>query len=103
MRCDDDEPVFKKSPWGTARYVYNPRHPVGLALIVMSVVVGGIVLLLMQLRAGPFAPPPDAVLPSWSSTTEPTDLAPWVPPVDTSPPTRIPTPAESDAPPSGGG
>lgn len=40
-----DEPVFVRSKWGTARYVYNPKHPVGVALIVGSILlaVGGMV------------------------------------------------------------
>ncbi|MEU4230848.1 hypothetical protein AB0F17_41715 [Nonomuraea sp. NPDC026600] len=39
----DVEPVFVRSKWGTARYVYNPRHPMGVALIVGSLLlaVGG--------------------------------------------------------------
>ncbi|MFD7976339.1 hypothetical protein [Streptomyces sp. NPDC059071] len=32
----DDEPVFKKSAWGTNRYYYNPRNPIGLGLIITS-------------------------------------------------------------------
>ncbi|MFJ3702980.1 MULTISPECIES: hypothetical protein [unclassified Streptomyces] len=37
MRRDhDDEPVFRRSEWGTTRYVYNPRNPIGLALIIGS-------------------------------------------------------------------
>ncbi|AXE23751.1 hypothetical protein C0216_10000 [Streptomyces globosus] len=31
-----DEPVFVRSRWGTSRYVYNHRNPVGLALIVIT-------------------------------------------------------------------
>ncbi|MEU7278490.1 hypothetical protein AB0A69_06830 [Streptomyces sp. NPDC045431] len=33
---NDHEPVFVRSKWGTNRYVYNPRNPVGVALIVLS-------------------------------------------------------------------
>ena len=38
-----DEPIFVRSKWGTARYSYNPKHPVGVALIVGSILlaVGG--------------------------------------------------------------
>ncbi|MEU2130054.1 hypothetical protein [Streptomyces sp. NPDC018352] len=57
MHFEDDEPVFKKSRLGTNRYEYNPRNPIGLALIVISVLLVGGMLLLMQLRAGPFAHP----------------------------------------------
>ncbi|MFC9705254.1 hypothetical protein ACFTWD_31710 [Streptomyces sp. NPDC056943] len=55
----DDEPVFKRSKWGTSRYTYNPRNPVGLALIVISLLFAGTMMILMANRAGPFAPPPD--------------------------------------------
>ncbi|MFE0644728.1 hypothetical protein ACFW2Y_24415 [Streptomyces sp. NPDC058877] len=54
----NDEPVFKKSRWGTNRYVYNPRSPVGLFLIVASSVGVLVMILLMENRAGPFAPTP---------------------------------------------
>ena len=57
MGFDDDEPVFKRSKWGTNRYVYNARNPMGFALIVLSLVFAGGALLLMHLHAGPFAPP----------------------------------------------
>ncbi|MEE1942628.1 hypothetical protein V1L54_25025 [Streptomyces sp. TRM 70361] len=33
---DDHEPVFVRSPWGTNRYVCNPRNPAGMTLIVLS-------------------------------------------------------------------
>ncbi|WP_406330999.1 hypothetical protein [Streptomyces sp. NBC_00203] len=32
----DDEPVFVRSKWGTNRYVYNPNNPLGLVLIIGS-------------------------------------------------------------------
>ncbi|PZG07101.1 hypothetical protein [Nonomuraea aridisoli] len=35
----DHEPVFVRSKWGTNRYVYNPRNPVGAALIVGSLLL----------------------------------------------------------------
>ncbi|MGT2531961.1 hypothetical protein ACU4GG_36585 [Streptomyces nojiriensis] len=60
----DDEPVFKRSKWGTNRYYYNPRNPVGLALIVLSVLLAGTMMILMANRAGPFAPEPERPLPS---------------------------------------
>ncbi|WP_406132814.1 hypothetical protein [Streptomyces zaomyceticus] len=66
-----DEPVFKKSKWGTSRYVYNPNNPVGLALIVVSSVMVIVMLVLMENRAGPFAPPP---APAWSP---PASQDPW--------------------------
>lgn len=41
---DDHEPVFLRSEWGTNRYVYNHRNPVGRALIVLSLLfVAGLV------------------------------------------------------------
>lgn len=44
---DDDEPVFKKQWWGNPRYVYNPRNPVGMFLIVVSLIVAVVVLVSM--------------------------------------------------------
>ncbi|MEU0132740.1 hypothetical protein ABZ172_01680 [Streptomyces sp. NPDC006296] len=42
MRADHgDEPVFIRSNWGTSRYVYNPRNPIGLALIIGTLVLVG--------------------------------------------------------------
>ncbi|MEX0171800.1 hypothetical protein [Streptomyces sp. LMG1-1-1.1] len=63
-----DEPVFRKSRWGTSRYVYNADNPVGLALIVLTVVLVFVMLLLMGNRAGPFAPDP---APTPPATTAP--------------------------------
>ncbi|GAA2656620.1 hypothetical protein ACFY7Y_33235 [Streptomyces virginiae] len=54
----DDEPVFKRSKWGTNHYYYNPQNPVGLALIVITLLFVGTMLILMANRAGPFAAPP---------------------------------------------
>lgn len=54
----DDEPVFKRSKWGTNRYSYNPRNSVGLALIVITVLFVGTMMILLANRAGPFAAPP---------------------------------------------
>ncbi|MEV8588386.1 hypothetical protein AB0424_15765 [Streptomyces sp. NPDC051180] len=81
-----DEPVFKKSRWGANRYAYNPANPVGLALIVITVVVVFTVLLLLQNRVGPFAPDPG---PTWSPPPT-TDPWPFVPPPQTSPATGTP-------------
>ncbi|MFF4583657.1 hypothetical protein [Streptomyces sp. NPDC001389] len=74
----DDEPVFKRGKW-SKRYYYNPGNPIGLALIIISSVAVGIMMLLMANRAGPFAP-------------EPTPT-PWNPPVyDDNGPPPSPTP-----------
>ena len=54
---DDYEPVFKKSNWGTSRYVYNPNNPVGVVLIILSVVFALVMMFLMKERMGPFEPP----------------------------------------------
>lgn len=37
----DREPVFKRSKWGTQRYYYNPRNPIGLTLIIVSLLFAG--------------------------------------------------------------
>lgn len=59
---DDDEPVFKKQKWGNPRYAYNPRNPVGMFLIVASLVVGVVVLVSMTSKSPteskPYAPYP---------------------------------------------
>ncbi|MGW5344178.1 hypothetical protein [Streptomyces sp. NPDC004050] len=62
----DDEPVFRRSKWGTNRYYYNPHHPVGLALVIITLLFVGTMLFLMANRAGPFKPSPAP--------------APWSPP-----------------------
>ncbi|PWK65145.1 hypothetical protein BCL76_113132 [Streptomyces sp. CG 926] len=54
----DNEPVFRRSKWGTNRYYYNPRNPVGLALIVITLLFVGTMMILMANRAGPFKPAP---------------------------------------------
>ncbi|MEU6944912.1 MULTISPECIES: hypothetical protein [unclassified Streptomyces] len=72
----DDEPVFKKSSWGTNRYTYNPRNPIGLGLIIASSVFAILMLVMMENRAGPFAPSPT---PTWNPPTytyEPPTYAP---------------------------
>lgn len=43
-----EEPVFVRSPWGTSRYVYNHRNPVGLALIIMAPLIALGVMLGMR-------------------------------------------------------
>ncbi|MFD7337134.1 hypothetical protein ACFV98_14155 [Streptomyces violascens] len=47
MRDGDDEPVFRKSRFGTNRYEYNPANPVGRVLIVVTVigVIAGLVMM----------------------------------------------------------
>ncbi|MFH8712690.1 hypothetical protein OHB11_33505 [Streptomyces zaomyceticus] len=69
---NDHEPVFKKSKWGTNRYVYNADNPIGLTLIIATSVLTIVMLLLMHNRAGPFAPP--APSPTWSP---PPSQDPW--------------------------
>lgn len=54
----DDEPVFTRSRWGTNRYYYNPRNPIGLALIVITLLFVGRMMILMANRAGPYEPAP---------------------------------------------
>ncbi|MFI9123212.1 hypothetical protein ACIGW0_28125 [Streptomyces bikiniensis] len=71
-----DGPVFKKSRWGTNRYVYNADNPVGLALVVISTALGLVVLLLMENRVGPFAPTPE---PTWHPPTSYVDVRPYEP------------------------
>ncbi|MGC5345807.1 hypothetical protein ACPXCE_26680 [Streptomyces sp. DT24] len=48
----DHEPVLKRSKWGTNRYVYNHRNPVGMALIVITPVIA-IGVLLILFNSGP--------------------------------------------------
>ncbi|MBT2452617.1 hypothetical protein J7F03_37375 [Streptomyces sp. ISL-43] len=77
----DDEPVFKRGKWGTNRYTYNPNNPIGLALIIVSLVFVGTMMLLMANRAGPFKPAPAP--------------RPWNPPAydyQWPPPSSTPTP-----------
>ncbi|MDJ0382021.1 hypothetical protein [Streptomyces sp. G-G2] len=62
----DDEPVFKRSKWGTSHYTYNLSNPIGLALTVVTVLVVGVVMLLMANRAGPFAPDPAPTGSTWN-------------------------------------
>ncbi|ANH93232.1 hypothetical protein ACFPC0_10075 [Streptomyces andamanensis] len=76
MPFDDDEPVFRRSKFGTNRYEYNPDNPVGMALIVLSLLVAGVVLLLMHEHAGPFARPADR------DTYTPAPAVPSAPPAD---------------------
>jgi hypothetical protein len=81
----DDEPVFIRSKWGTSRYVYNPRNPVGLALILLSLLFAVVMMILMQQRIGPFAPPEPT---PWSTEPAYEDLWPdttYVPDVYSTP------------------
>ncbi|NUP31433.1 MAG: hypothetical protein HOU01_06910 [Streptomycetaceae bacterium] len=59
---DDDEPVFKKQKWGNPRYAYNPRNPVGMFLIIVSLVVAVVVLVPLSNKSPteskPYAPYP---------------------------------------------
>ncbi|WEV26842.1 hypothetical protein OYE22_17790 [Streptomyces sp. 71268] len=73
---DDDayEPVFKKSPWGTNRYVYNANNPIGLALIIISCVVFVVFMYLIQARKGPFEPPKQT---PWSPSINENPTYPW--------------------------
>ncbi|MDT0381329.1 hypothetical protein RM572_21460 [Streptomyces sp. DSM 42041] len=48
---DDHEPVFVRSRWGTNHYTYNPGNPVGVVLIVASLVAVAGFVLVMQNRA----------------------------------------------------
>ncbi|MER7173983.1 hypothetical protein [Streptomyces mesophilus] len=50
MRDSDHEPVLVRSKWGTNRYVYNTSSPVGVALIIGSLLFAGIML--YSLHAG---------------------------------------------------
>jgi len=93
---DDDEPVFKKSTWGTNRYVYNPNNPIGLALIILSVVFALMMIFLMDERKGPFAPPKET---PWSPSIDADPTYPWDRDDETTP-SEAPEPS-ADAKPSG--
>lgn len=84
----DREPVFRRSQWGTQRYYYNPRNPIGLTLIIVSLLFAGTMMLLMANRTGPFAPEP---APTWSV---PPDEYAW-PPVSGNPAPWTSAPATS--------
>ncbi|MFF4571292.1 hypothetical protein [Streptomyces sp. NPDC001410] len=94
MPFDENEPVFKRSKWGTNRYEYNPQNPLGLALIVLSVAFAVVMLLLMQHHAGPFARPSDPTPTQWSP---PPDMSRWAPPPDV--PSAGPTSDPASGPP----
>ncbi|MET8452636.1 hypothetical protein [Streptomyces sp. NPDC005209] len=79
MRFDDNEPIFKRSKWGTNRYQYNPQNPIGFALIIITIVFVGVMLLLMYNHAGPFAYPTD---PTPAPLSTPTDMWRYTPPPD---------------------
>ncbi|WP_097258971.1 hypothetical protein [Streptomyces sp. Ag109_G2-15] len=85
MRFDDNEPAFKRSKWGTNRYEYNPRNPMGFTLIVVAIGFAVVMLLLMHNHAGPFAPPDT----SWSPAP---DMSRWAPPTEDP---HAPTPSAS--------
>ncbi|MFI7178923.1 hypothetical protein [Streptomyces spororaveus] len=88
----DREPVFKRSKWGTQRYYYNPRNPIGLTLIIVSLLFAGTMMLLMANRAGPFAPEP---APTWSP---PRYEYSWPPPASTPTPWPAPQPTSTPVP-----
>ncbi|MFG2620458.1 hypothetical protein ACGFXC_22875 [Streptomyces sp. NPDC048507] len=81
----DDEPVFKRSQWGTNRYYYNPRNPVGLTLIIVSLLLTGTLMILVTNRLGPFAPSTPAPRPqhsygsSWPPYPAPPTPSHWPP------------------------
>ncbi|MFF0433613.1 hypothetical protein ACFYU9_15450 [Streptomyces sp. NPDC004327] len=67
----DYEPVFKKSKWGTNRYTYNPDNPIGLALIIGSVVLAVVVLGTLDHGGGRPEPGPTHPTPSYTFTPAP--------------------------------
>lgn len=74
QRDDDYEPVFKKSNWGTGRYIYNPDNPLGMGLIILSAVSVLVMMFLMQERKGPFEPPKET---PWSPPADHNPTFPW--------------------------
>ncbi|MFJ7209193.1 hypothetical protein ACIQWR_37385 [Streptomyces sp. NPDC098789] len=72
----DDEPVLKRSKWGTNHYYVNPHNPIGLALIVIGLLFTATMLILMANHAGPWAPHP-APAPTTSPAYD--DIAPFAP------------------------
>ncbi len=95
---DEYEPVFKKSPWGTNRYVYNANNPIGLALIVISCVVFVVFMYLIQARKGPFEPPKETPWSpsinenptySWDEHDHDTPSADATPSTNATPPTDV--------------
>ncbi|MEU8540451.1 hypothetical protein AB0C52_10770 [Streptomyces sp. NPDC048717] len=86
----DDEPVFKRR---YGKYYYNPRNPVGFALIIGSLLFAGVMLLLMKAHAGPFAGPDEPTAPPSTGTTwhapghdpEPEFTESWTPDPTTAP------------------
>ncbi|MDI3407814.1 hypothetical protein [Streptomyces cavernicola] len=94
---DDHEPVFKKSRWGTSRYVYNLNNPVGLALAIGSVLFAVVMMVMAENHAGPFAPPEPTQSPWHLPEDDPTyDFGPL--PNDTGSATPTPTPTPSGSP-----
>ncbi|MER7622189.1 hypothetical protein [Streptomyces sp. NPDC126503] len=67
----DDEPVFNKSRWGTSCYVYNPKNPIGLAMIIVSSLAVIVMVLLMEYRTDLHAARPGGARGSSRSTEPP--------------------------------
>lgn len=44
------------SKWGTNHYSYDPRNPVGLALVIITLLFVGTTMTLIANRVGPFKP-----------------------------------------------
>ncbi|MGW0662890.1 hypothetical protein [Streptodolium elevatio] len=64
----DYEPVFKRSKWGSSRYVHNHPGPVGMALIVRMLIGGSVVMVTPATRTGPFTVPDDSYSPPRPTT-----------------------------------
>ncbi|WP_406186307.1 hypothetical protein [Streptomyces sp. NBC_01006] len=90
----DPEPVFKRSKWGTQKYYYNPRNPIGLALIIITLLFTGTVMLLMANRAGPFAPDLPEPAPTWSPSRSRYEHS-WPPPSSTPTPGSLLSPTST--------
>lgn len=60
----DDEPVFKRTRWGTNHYELNPGNPIGLVLIVVILVLLVVMAYLMGNHIGPFGYPKHAPTPT---------------------------------------
>lgn len=78
----DDEPVFTRSKWGSNRYVYNANNRLGLALIVLSSVVGLVAMLMPATKSGPFAVDDE---PATRPSPTPTYVSPYLLPLPTGP------------------
>ncbi|MEU8135993.1 hypothetical protein [Streptodolium elevatio] len=64
----DHEPVFKRSKWGSNRYVHNHPGPVGMALIVSMLIGVSVVMVTPATRTGPFTVPDDSYSPPRPTT-----------------------------------